>query len=84
MAFYYEAHQNPLYVILGLAGLTIDAICTDERVRLEVRRLWKYHMQVLNYLKKKEADSDRKRDADFIRSWRKSLRQTKHFREVHS
>lgn len=81
MSFYFEATENPLKMILGMAGLSIDAICTDEKSRLEVRRLWKYHMQAMRFIQKKQIAVDRKRDADFLRSWRKSLRETKYYRE---
>lgn len=76
MSYYYQANQGVLKSILGSLGITIDAVCTDEKSRLLVRQLWKLNMAV----RKKEIEADKKKDEKFLKSWHESLSQTMHYR----
>ena len=80
-SYYYQAYQNPLRTILGLAGLSIDAVCNTESAKLFVRQAWKVHMEIVRKMDESARAKDRQRDEDFLRSWHQSLSETRYFRE---
>ena len=81
MSFYYQVYQNPLRTILGLAGLTIDAVCNSESSKLFVRQVWKVHMGIVRKMESDRITADKKADEDFLKEWYQSLKDTEHFRE---
>jgi len=78
---YHVAHENPLKVILGLAGLTIDSVISDEQSRVWLRHTWKYHKQIERMILKKEEKMQILEDYIFIQNYRKGMNQTRDFRK---
>lgn len=79
-SYYYQAYENPLKTILGMAGLTIDAI---EASRTLVKQIWKAHMAIVRKMEENRIIADKKRDEEFLKSWHQSLAETEHFRQEH-
>lgn len=68
---YHVAQESPLKVILGLAGLTIDAIVSDERSRLLIKEFWLYHSQITNMIERGHQTRIRKSWEYFYKTWPK-------------
>ena len=75
-------YRNQFHQILGNAGLSIDTICNSEVAKIHVRKIWKENLQILKFVATKERIADRKRDIEFLQSWRHSLNQTRYFRRM--
>ena len=54
MSSYLVVRQNPIQAILGMAGVSIDVLCTDEQAKKYVATLWKYYCQVQHLIHEKE------------------------------
>lgn len=80
-SYYYQAYENPLKTIMGLAGLTIDAICNQESSKQFVKEVWKVHMQIVRRMENDRIAADKKRDDNFLESWHRSLSETEYFRK---
>lgn len=81
----YVTHENPLKFIMGLAGLSIDAIVNDYKTKLYVYELWKYDRQIKNFISKREdevaKEKAKKEDLVLLKHWRKSLNENRYYRK---